>query len=118
MGRQYRRSDMRWCVPGTGLMPRFQASCDRGNRGQGCASTVVAAERAMPDACMRPPLLGSSSKIGGCAVLLTPREQEVLGLLACGRANKDIAGSLSCSVRTVEFHLSNLFRKLGVSSRL
>lgn len=49
---------------------------------------------------------------------LTAREQEVLGLLREGRANKDIAETLGCSVRTVEFHISNLLRKVGVSSRL
>jgi DNA-binding CsgD family transcriptional regulator len=49
---------------------------------------------------------------------LTPREQEVLGLLSEGRANKEIADALGCSVRTVEFHISNLLRKVGASSRL
>jgi DNA-binding CsgD family transcriptional regulator len=51
-------------------------------------------------------------------VPMTPREREVLELLARGRANKEIANSLTCSVRTVEFHISNLLRKVGVSSRL
>ena len=49
---------------------------------------------------------------------LTAREQEVLGLLSEGRANKEIADALGCSVRTVEFHISNLLRKVGASSRL
>jgi len=49
---------------------------------------------------------------------LTPREQQVLGLLGEGRANKEIADALGCSVRTVEFHISNLLRKVGASSRL
>jgi DNA-binding CsgD family transcriptional regulator len=49
---------------------------------------------------------------------LTPREQQVLGLLSEGRANKEIADALGCSVRTVEFHVSNLLRKVGASSRL
>jgi len=52
------------------------------------------------------------------ASAVTPREREVLELLARGRANKEIASSLSCSVRTVEFHISNLLRKVGASSRL
>lgn len=51
-------------------------------------------------------------------VEFTAREQEVLGLLAEGRANKEIAEELGCTVRTVEFHISNLLRKVGVSSRL
>jgi len=62
--------------------------------------------------------LPSSRAIGPGSALLTAREQEVIGLLVRGRANKEIAAALSCSVRTVEFHISNLLRKLGVSSRL
>ena len=57
-------------------------------------------------------------KAGFDAVELTPREQQVLELLTRGRANKDIAKVLDCSVRTVEFHISNLLRKLGACSRL
>lgn len=49
---------------------------------------------------------------------ITAREQEVLGLLREGLANKEIADALGCSVRTVEFHISNLLRKAGASSRL
>jgi len=51
-------------------------------------------------------------------VELTAREQEVLGLLRDGQANKEIADALGCSVRTVEFHITNLLRKMGASSRL
>jgi DNA-binding NarL/FixJ family response regulator len=38
--------------------------------------------------------------------------------LVVGKANKEIASALSCSPKTVEFHIKNLFRKVGVSSRL
>lgn len=48
---------------------------------------------------------------------LTERESDVLGLLARGLTNKDIAQSLFLSVRTVEAHLRNIYGKLGVSSR-
>ncbi len=48
---------------------------------------------------------------------LTDRELEVLRLAARGLANKEIAGSLDVSVRTVEAHLSHVFRKLDVGSR-
>lgn len=48
---------------------------------------------------------------------LTPREREVLGLLADGLRNKEIALRLGASQKTVQFHIANLFGKLGVSSR-
>lgn len=48
---------------------------------------------------------------------LTDRELEVLGLAARGMANKDIGTELDVSVRTVEAHLSHVFRKLDVGSR-
>lgn len=48
---------------------------------------------------------------------LTRRETEVLRLVAAGRTNKAIAGALALSERTVDRHLSNIFDKLGVSSR-
>jgi DNA-binding NarL/FixJ family response regulator len=48
---------------------------------------------------------------------LTERELEVLRLIAAGRTNKAIAGELVLSERTVERHVSNIFAKLGVSSR-
>ncbi|GIE00475.1 hypothetical protein Adu01nite_18250 [Paractinoplanes durhamensis] len=48
---------------------------------------------------------------------LTAREREVLGLLAEGMANKQIARVLGISVRTVTVHVSNLLRKTGAASR-
>jgi DNA-binding NarL/FixJ family response regulator len=45
---------------------------------------------------------------------LTARQKEVLQLLAEGRGNKEIAGLLGVSVKTVEFHRSQLMRTLGV----
>jgi DNA-binding CsgD family transcriptional regulator len=48
---------------------------------------------------------------------LTPRELEVLRLIAAGKTNKAIAAELVLSERTVERHVSNIFTKLGLSSR-
>jgi DNA-binding CsgD family transcriptional regulator len=48
---------------------------------------------------------------------LTRREAEVLARVAAGSSNRRIAAALSISERTVERHLSNIFVKLGVSSR-
>jgi two-component system NarL family response regulator len=50
-------------------------------------------------------------------VRLTPRELATLRLMADGRSNKEIAGALGISERTVKTHLGHLFEKLGVTSR-
>jgi RNA polymerase sigma factor (sigma-70 family) len=49
---------------------------------------------------------------------LTEREQEVLALVAGGLSNKEIAQQLTVTVRTVDFHVSNILRKLDVASRV
>ena len=49
--------------------------------------------------------------------LLTDRESEVLGLLATGMANKQIAVALSISEHTVKFHVSSIYAKLNVTNR-
>jgi len=52
------------------------------------------------------------------AVILTPREQEILPLVCRGLRNKEIAGSLSISESTVKVHLRHLFDKLHVKGRM
>ena len=49
--------------------------------------------------------------------LLTDRELGILRLAACGLSNADIANRLSVSLRTVQAHLTQVFNKLGASSR-
>ena len=48
---------------------------------------------------------------------LTPREREVLRLIARGYSYRDVAGELFISVKTVETHVSSVLRKLQLSSR-
>jgi DNA-binding NarL/FixJ family response regulator len=48
---------------------------------------------------------------------LTTREAEVLALVAAGKSNREVAAALVVSEKTVARHLSNIFNKLGVSSR-
>jgi DNA-binding NarL/FixJ family response regulator len=48
---------------------------------------------------------------------LTAREAEILRLVASGRTNKQIALELGISRKTIDRHLSNIFTKIGVSSR-
>jgi DNA-binding NarL/FixJ family response regulator len=54
---------------------------------------------------------------GVTRVQLTPRELATLRLIADGKSNKEIAGDLGISERTVKTHLGHLFEKLGVTSR-
>ena len=51
-------------------------------------------------------------------VPLSKREKEVLKLVLQGKSNKQIALSLDITVRTVEFHLKNVYAKFQVSSRI
>jgi DNA-binding CsgD family transcriptional regulator/tetratricopeptide (TPR) repeat protein len=64
------------------------------------------------EACGR--LLGGRRQAGG----LTERETEVLRLVAGGNTNRQIARGLHLSERTVDRHVSNIFSKLGVTSRV
>ncbi|MEU9256680.1 LuxR C-terminal-related transcriptional regulator [Streptomyces sp. NPDC048270] len=48
---------------------------------------------------------------------LTPREHEVGQLVGLGLTNREVAEALHLSEKTVEFHLRNLYAKLGVSNR-
>ena len=61
----------------------------------------------------RAPLRGGTASPGS----LTDREHDVLALVAEGRTNRQIAGQLYISEKTVSVHVSNILAKLGVSSR-
>jgi len=86
----------------------------------GDAAAVVAATRAFVDAPNRrergaPP--GPSiapAPLGPAPLGLSPREVEVLRLLAAGLSNPAIAARLSLSVHTIERHVVNLYTKLGI----
>ena len=88
---------------------------------------AAAIERvAAGDAVFSPRLAGfvldsfrSGERVGGDAELeeLTPREREVLQLIARGYMYKEIAARLSLSVKTVESHVSSVLRKLQLSTR-
>lgn len=51
------------------------------------------------------------------SIELTQREQETLGIIAKGMSNKEIAYALCIKEKTVEYHVSNILRKLRVQSR-
>ena len=63
-------------------------------------------------------LIGHSEKLQNEQHALTPRERNVVAMITGGCSNKQIGQTLSISERTVKHHLTNVFAKLGVSSRL
>jgi two-component system, LuxR family, response regulator FixJ len=61
-------------------------------------------------------LLGNRAGLQARFAALTPREHEVLKLIAAGKANKVIAGDLQLSQRTVEIHRAHVMEKMGANS--
>jgi two-component system, NarL family, response regulator YdfI len=61
----------------------------------------------------------SSSRVSSTPLgqQLSPRETEILNMLASGLGNKEIAWRLKISQHTVKFHVTSIFNKLNVSSR-
>jgi DNA-binding NarL/FixJ family response regulator len=76
------------------------------------------------DASMTAPVLGSYARTAPAlpgpepTTPLSPRETEVLRLIAWGNTNKEIAARLDLSVKTVEAHKANGMRKLGMRGRI
>jgi DNA-binding NarL/FixJ family response regulator len=61
---------------------------------------------------------GRTAMVGdGDLMLLSPRENDVLAMLADGLTDREIAQALTISPRTVETHVSNILHKLGVRNR-
>ncbi len=75
--------------------------------GQAVADPMAALQRAAGEARAEPSAFG-----------LTPREFEIVGAVVEGRSNRDIARAFSISEDTVKRHLTHIFDKTGVSSRL
>jgi DNA-binding NarL/FixJ family response regulator len=65
----------------------------------------------------QPEALQESADADDAAALLTVSELAVLRALARGLVNKQIAADLQIAPQTVKFHLTNVYRKLGVSNR-
>jgi DNA-binding NarL/FixJ family response regulator len=63
-----------------------------------------------------PPEPSPSARASGASAL-SPRERDVLRLIAAGQASKEIARALAVSVTTVERHITHLYDKLGVRGR-
>ncbi|HTI33579.1 MAG TPA: response regulator transcription factor [Miltoncostaea sp.] len=72
----------------------------------------VAAGGTVIDSAVVAPLVAVDG--GGAGAQLTPREQEVLALIAQGRSNRAIEAELVVSPKTVEAHVARIFSKLGL----
>lgn len=88
--------------------------CWTAAHGMGAAGLERRATRLATRARVSLPESGSSE---GALSRLTPREREVLDLLATGATNKGIAEALVISDKTVSVHVSNVLAKLGVENR-
>ena len=66
---------------------------------------------------VRPPVTPGTDDGKAGPVMLTPRELEILGWLAQGLANKQVAARLGVSEHTVKTHVAHAFEKLGVGTR-
>ena len=78
------------------------------------AGLVVAHPSAIAVALPAPAALSPPAEL---AEPLTPREREVLEMLASGLVNKEIAAKLSISEHTVKFHVASILGKLGAATR-
>ncbi len=103
---------------GCGLLPRtYEAGvlADAFRR-------AIRGEVVLPDASSpvlgRMPLTGPERPVADLLGSLTPREIEVLELLAAGRSTNEIASTLGISATTVQSHVKNLLAKLEVHSKV
>lgn len=78
---------------------------------------LVASKDAPQDAEIDTPSTENIGNEHSPASSLTPREREVLALLAEGASNKTIAGRLGISVHTAKFHVASLLDKLDATGR-
>jgi DNA-binding NarL/FixJ family response regulator len=83
------------------------------------AVRLVAAGESLlfPDAVRALVAARPAAPTGGRHPSLTPRETEILRLMASGRSNREIAADLVISLETVKTHVGNVFAKLGAANR-
>jgi DNA-binding CsgD family transcriptional regulator/tetratricopeptide (TPR) repeat protein len=95
-----------------GLGEEAYAAAWQAGRALSLDEAVAEAIQAANEAAPTPPVAAPALPDG-----LTPREVEVLRLLAAGQSNRAIADALRLSVHTVERHIANLYAKIGAHSR-
>jgi DNA-binding NarL/FixJ family response regulator len=78
---------------------------------------LVVLDAAGVETLLRTPSVVSNGRSEALVEALTPREVEVLQLLAAGLGNKEVASRLAISEHTVKFHVASIMGKLGAASR-
>ena len=107
-------------VLGSGLraiLPRYATPEEIIAAIQAAATGLVALHPDIFDSVLSRIRSGQQSELDPSGQILTPREIEVLRMIAEGLGNKEIASKLSISDHTVKFHISSIFAKLGASNR-
>ncbi len=107
-------------VLGSGLraiLPRYATPEEIIAAIQAAATGLVALHPDIFDSMLSRIRPGQQSELDPSGQILTPREIEVLRMIADGLGNKEIASKLSISDHTVKFHISSIFAKLGASNR-
>jgi DNA-binding NarL/FixJ family response regulator len=97
----------------TGALPRSADAARLASALAAAARGLVVLDPAFAEALLRPPAPDAAELVEP----LTPREREVLALLAQGLGNKAIAERLGVSDRTAKFHVNAILGKLGARSR-
>ncbi len=107
-------------VLGSGLraiLPRYATPEEIIAAIQAAATGLVALHPEVFDSMLSRIRPGQQSELDPSGQILTPREIEVLRMIAEGLGNKEIASKLSISDHTVKFHISSIFAKLSASNR-
>ena len=107
-------------VLGSGLraiLPRYATPEEIIAAIQAAATGLVALHPDIFDSMLSRIRPGQQSELDRSGQILTPREIEVLRMIADGLGNKEIASKLSISDHTVKFHISSIFAKLSASNR-
>jgi DNA-binding NarL/FixJ family response regulator len=102
-----------WAAGARALLPREAASSTMAAAIDAAAHGLVTLDASLVPALLTPATQASSTLLEA----LTPREQQVLHLLAQGLPNKAIARQLTISEHTVKFHVNAILGKLGAQSR-
>ena len=126
VGRRSRARRRAWSTPrrwprwarrcgGRGSRPRRASRC--GARSSWPASAAPTAWPRRSARSCTPPAPVPAATRSAASTSLTPSERRVADLAVAGRSNREIAQELYVTPKTVEVHLSNAYRKLGIRSR-